>query len=116
MVDRTLEAGELARAEHQLRQRRPVRPGGRIPFDVTPGGHRRFNVDEVRLALATAASRASHVFPVPAATLRARAIRSVTTARPGASRIAPAATGATAAEELLSSAWRVQRSVPLVSA
>lgn len=24
---------------------------GRIPFDVTPGGHRRFNVEEVRTAL-----------------------------------------------------------------
>ena len=26
---------------------------GRIPFDVTPGGHRRFNVDEVRSILIT---------------------------------------------------------------
>jgi len=25
---------------------------GRIPFDVTPGGHRRFDIDEVRAALA----------------------------------------------------------------
>jgi hypothetical protein len=27
---------------------------GRIPFDLTPGGHRRFDVEEVRAALSSA--------------------------------------------------------------
>lgn len=29
---------------------------GRIPFDITPGGHRRFNIEEVRAVLASAES------------------------------------------------------------
>lgn len=29
---------------------------GRIPFDATPGGHRRFDIEEVRAALAVAAA------------------------------------------------------------
>lgn len=32
---------------------------GRIPFDLTPGGHRRFNIGEVRAALAGAADTAA---------------------------------------------------------
>lgn len=119
MVDRSLEAGDLARAlrispDSVGRYARE----GRIPFDVTPGGHRRFNVDEVKLALGAADGPAgAHVFSVPAATLRARAIRSVTTSRSAASAVAaPAATERdSAVEQLLCSAWRVQRSVPLAT-
>lgn len=121
MVDRNVEAGELARAlgispDSVGRYARE----GRIPFAVTPGGHRRYDIDEVRLALGVAGETpSSGVFSVPSATLRARAIRSVTTPR---SEAVPAKTPAVvvgsdaAADELLSSAWRVQRSVPIVTA
>lgn len=87
---------------------------GRIPFETTPGGHRRFNLDEVRQALGLGGG--ARVFTVPAATVRARAIRSVRTT---AGRAAPAAGAAGAAAErsaagdLIGSAFRLQRSVPL---
>lgn len=35
---------------------------GRVPFDVTPGGHRRYSVDEVRRALA--GGPRTHVAPM----------------------------------------------------
>lgn len=98
---------------------------GRVPFDVTPGGHRRFDVEEVRLALGSGGGHAaSRVFRTPSATVRRRAIRSVTTSAaavvadrgsagvPGAeSGLVPSGAGT-----FVTSAWRVQRSVPLTSA
>jgi excisionase family DNA binding protein len=119
VINRSLEAGELARALNIS----PDSVGryardGRIPFDLTPGGHRRFNVDEVRRALGVA-GEAAPIFSVPSATLRARAIRGVTTLRTASATeaaVAAEAVGGSAAEELLSSAWRVQRSVPLATA
>lgn len=90
----------------------------RIPFSTTPGGHRRFDIDEVRQALAPAGSAAGgRLFSVSPATLRRRRIRSVAT--PALAREAqPAMVGSAvnAAEALFAAAWRVQRSVPLTSA
>jgi hypothetical protein len=91
---------------------------GRIAFDQTPGGHRRFNLDEVRLALGLAEDvAAEQVFAVSAATLRVRAIRSVSTPAARAADVeAPAPARCSAADDLFSSAWRVQRGVPLMTA
>lgn len=54
---------------------------GQIPFAATPGGHRLFNLAEVRQAL-TPSGRvpAREVFDVPSATLRSRRRRAVVTA------------------------------------
>ena len=90
---------------------------GRIPFDQTPGGHRRFDLDEVRLALDLAGDgTVGQIFGVPAATLRLRELRSVSTpqAQP-LDRDAPIPVRCSAADELLSAAWRVQRGVPLTT-
>lgn len=91
---------------------------GRIPFSTTPGGHRRFNIDEVGQALAApSAGGGGHLFSVSQATLRRRRIRSVATpavareARPAQVESVPSA-----ADDLFAAAWRVQRSVPLASA
>lgn len=117
MAERTAEAAELARAlrlsvDSVGRYARE----GRIPFDTTPGGHRRYNVDEVRLALGLGrGGSARSLFALPAATRRARAIRAVPST-PTASRVLQSAAVETAADELVSTAWRVQRSVPLTSA
>lgn len=90
---------------------------GKIPFDQTPGGHRRFDLDEVRLALDLEGDGAvRQIFGVPAATLRLRELRSVSTpqAQP-LDRDAPTPVRRSAADELLSAAWRVQRGVPLTT-
>lgn len=75
---------------------------GQIPFAATPGGHRLFNLAEVRQALAPS-SRAPdrEIFDVPSATLRRRRRRAVVTTStvtaakpvpaPGPSRAAPSA-------------------------
>jgi len=91
---------------------------GRIPFSATPGGHRRFNIDEVRQALAPAGSAAGgRVFSVSPATLRRRRIRSVATPDlPGEAQPAKDGSAVSAAEALFAAAWRIQRSVPLTSA
>ena len=84
---------------------------GKIPFDQTPGGHRRFDLDEVRLALELAGDEAvRQTFGVPAATLRLRELRSVSTpqAQP-LDRDAPAPVRCSTADELLTAAWRAQR-------
>ena len=125
-MDRNAEAAKVARALGLSTDSigRYAREG-RIPFDTTPGGHRRYNVEEVRQALSPSSRLTSSggqvpMFGVPAATRRARAIRSVTT--PAASLTgsagtvdAPADTGgreaASAATGLLESAWKVHRSV-----
>jgi excisionase family DNA binding protein len=115
-MERDAEAAEVARALRVSADSigRYAREG-RIPFDTTPGGHRRFNIDEVRLALDLRGGRpATSVFAVPAATVRARVIRSVHTT-PAVAGPAPEA-GHTAAGELLATAFRVQRSVPLTRA
>lgn len=90
---------------------------GKIPFDQTPGGHRRFDLDEVRLALDLEGDGAvRQIFGVPAATLRLRELRSVSTpqAQP-LDRDARTPVRCSAADELLSAAWRVQRGVPLTT-
>lgn len=112
-MERTAEAAEVARALRLSADSigRYSREG-RIPFDSTPGGHRRFNIDEVRLALGLGGG--SPRFAVPAPTVRARAIRSVSST-PGVA--APARRGGrTAASDLVATAFRVQRSVPLTRA
>lgn len=94
---------------------------GRIPFDTTPGGHRRFNIDEVRAALSPEPAP-RQMFAVPAATRRARQIRSVTTpaAAPAAAAQVVGGRGrsrtSSAVAALVDGAWRVQRSVPLPTA
>ena len=56
---------------------------GRIPFAQTPGGHRRYNIAEVRQALAPAGTTVSpELFPVPSATLRRRHRRALHTPAP----------------------------------
>ena len=62
VMQRDSETNDLMRAmtSQQVAQDLRVSPAsiqryareGRIPFDVTPGGHRRYSVDEVRRALA----------------------------------------------------------------
>lgn len=79
-MERTLEAAEVGKAlglsaDSVGRYARE----GRIPFDVTPGGHRRYNVDEVRQALRPGPGGGSGLFAVPAATRRRQAVRSVQT-------------------------------------
>lgn len=114
-MERTAEAAEVARelrlsADSIGRYARQ----GRIPFETTPGGHRRFNIDEVRQALGLGGG--SGVFTVPAATARARAIRSVRTTTGSDAPGVGAGRGAaarTAAVDLVGSAFRLQRSVPL---
>lgn len=89
---------------------------GRIPFSATPGGHRRFNIDEVRQALAPAgASGGRGMFSVSPATLRRRRIRSVATPAGVAPQPDQSRVTVSAADELFAGAWRVQRSVPLTT-
>jgi excisionase family DNA binding protein len=58
---------------------------GQIPFATTPGGHRLFNLDEVRQALAPSGRAAAReVFDVPVSTLRRRQRRAIVTASAGA--------------------------------
>ena len=53
---------------------------GQIPFVATPGGHRLFNLAEVRQALTPSGrAPAREVFDVPSATLRSRQRRAVVT-------------------------------------
>lgn len=115
-MERIAEAAEVARALRVSADSigRYAREG-RIPFETTPGGHRRFNIDEVRLALGLGGGTpTSPMFSVPAATVRARAIRSVR-GTSGVDAPAPSA-GRMAAGELVATAFRVQRSVPLTRA
>lgn len=85
---------------------------GRIPFDLTPGGHRRYNVDEVRQALRPAPGSGTEVFAVSAATRRRQAIRSVRTLRVqpevAQGRPAPPARRSAAVDRLLAGARSVQ--------
>jgi excisionase family DNA binding protein len=123
-MDRSAEAAKVARALGVSADSigRYAREG-RIPFDTTPGGHRRFNVDEVRQALAPsrvapASMDEEPMSTVPAATRRARAIRSVVTpaaSSPGADveEVAASLEAPSAAAGLLESAWKVYRSVPV---
>jgi excisionase family DNA binding protein len=122
-VERTAEAAQVARALRLSPDSigRYARDG-RIPFDTTPGGHRRFNLDEVRAALADEPAP-RQMFTVPAATRRVRQIRSVTTpaaaVHPAAAQVAGAygsGKAGSAATALVAGAWRVQRSVPLATA
>lgn len=122
MVDRTAEAAEVAAAfgvsvDSIGRYARE----GRIPFSTTPGGHRRFSIDEVQHALGAAHTPANGLFTVPSSTRRRRRIRAVATTSTqvaaflDSSETIPQAAGS-AADELLAGAWRVQRSVPFASA
>jgi predicted site-specific integrase-resolvase len=79
-VERTLEAAEVGKALGLSADSigRYAREG-RIPFDVTPGGHRRYDVEEVRQALRPDSGGGTGLFAVPAATRRRQAIRSVQT-------------------------------------
>ena len=123
MVDRTAEAAEVAAAvgvsvDSIGRYARE----GRIPFSTTPGGHRRFSIDEVRHALGASDVTARALFAVPSSTQRRRQIRAVSTTSAqvtaflDSSEAIPRDAGLSAADELLAGAWRVQRSVPLASA
>jgi len=89
---------------------------GLIPFALTPGGHRLFNLDEVRQALAPSGrASAREVFDVPVSTLRRRRRRAVVTTsmrttsepvqHPAPSRPAPSA----AVGDLVRPARRVLR-------
>ncbi len=89
---------------------------GQIPFAATPGGHRLFNLDEVRQALAPSGRTATReVFDVPESTLRRRQRRAIVTTSAGApsepvqspepTRPAPSA----AVADLVRSARRVLR-------
>lgn len=121
MVDRAAEAAEVARAvgvsvDSIGRYARE----GRIPFSTTPGGHRRFSIDEVRQALGAGDPTPKAFFPVSSSTRRSRRIRAVatSTAQVETFLASPEEQDAdrSAADELLAGAWRVQRSAPLMSA
>jgi excisionase family DNA binding protein len=102
-LNRTLKAAQVAEAlgvsvDSVGRYAR----AGQIPFAATPGGHRLFDLAEVRQALAASGSTpARELFDVPPATLRRRRIRAVVTTSaapetqpspaPGPSRPAPSA-------------------------
>ncbi|MGH9039446.1 MAG: MerR family DNA-binding transcriptional regulator [Acidimicrobiia bacterium] len=114
-MERTSEASEVAKALGLSADSigRYAREG-RIPFDLTPGGHRRYNVDEVRQALRPAAGGGVAIFAVPAATRRRQAIRSVRTlpvpagAAPAEPQPAVPAGRSTAVARLLAGARSVQ--------
>ena len=122
-MSRTVAAAEVARALGLSADSigRYAR-AGRVPFDLTPGGHRRYAVDEVRLALGSGGGLpAARVFHTPSATVRRRAIRSVTTSA-AAVAVSRGSAGApevalglvpSGAGTFVAQAWRVQRSVPL---
>lgn len=89
---------------------------GRIPYSVTPGGHRRFNIGEVLHALrAEDAPSAAELFAPSRSTARRRAIRSVQTKATCDPETATPGLEVTG-DSLLRGAWRVQRSTPLAEA
>lgn len=92
---------------------------GRIPYSLTPGGHRRFNIAEVLHALrCEGAPTGAEIFRPSPSTLRRRAIRSVQSqANPGDERATPAEPSVEdGGDSLLRGAWRVQRSTHLAKA
>lgn len=111
-MERTSEASEVAKALGLSADSigRYAREG-RIPFDVTPGGHRRFNVDEVRQALRPTPGAGTAMFAMPPATRRRQAIRSVRTGAapaPAPAESAVAARRSAAVARLLAGARSVQ--------
>ncbi len=89
---------------------------GRIPYSLTPGGHRRFNIGEVLHALrAEGAPAGAEIFAPPRSTLGRRAIRSVQTQATRAPEM-PTPSLEDRGDSLLKGAWRVQRSTPLAEA